>query len=82
MNYPYRVPVYLQLLPDGRTWSGHPTVRRITNSRPDDPIPGALIVKVTLNIPREAFAPIEPSASVDIDLDLATRTPTVTQEQA
>ena len=63
---------YLQVEPTFYRWgSGDPTLReirvkRVTQSRPRDPIPGSVIVKLTIDIADEAFLPLKPEATVVI----------------
>jgi len=46
------------------------TVVAITQSRPAKPRSGVVVVKLTLQFPVEAFMPLEPSAIIQIPLDM------------
>lgn len=60
-------------MPDYRT--GEKTVRavkaaRITQSRPDRPKPGTVVIKLTTRVPDAAFLPLRPEAVIEIPTDL------------
>lgn len=61
---------YLQVEPtfynsrEPRLWGI--AVKRVTQKRPDNPIPGSVVVKITLDIADEAFLPLKPEAVVVI----------------
>lgn len=61
--------VYLQVEPHISRYSGKPDsmhVARTTSSKPKKPLGGTVTVKVTLDIPVEAFMPLEPEATIVI----------------
>lgn len=66
---------HVQLRPEftryGRTLR-RVVLERATQEKPRKPVGGTLMVKVTLNIPDEAFMPLEPEAEVDVPVE-ATR---------
>lgn len=45
-------------------------VARITQKRPEKPIGGTVLVKLTLDIPDEAFLPLEPEAVIRVPASL------------
>lgn len=51
---------------------------RITKTKPTKPIAGAITVKLTLDIPEEAFMPLEPEAVIEIPVSHTHATPVVT----
>jgi hypothetical protein len=62
---------YAQVAPE---WSRYPVwgerqvngakVTRITQSRPDKPVGGTVLVKLTIRVPKAAFMPLRPEAIV------------------
>jgi hypothetical protein len=45
--------------------------RRITTKRPDRPIPGSILVKMSVDIDERAFEPYEPEVDIEIPADRA-----------
>jgi hypothetical protein len=43
--------------------------KRLTTKRPDRPIANSVLVKLTVNLPEEAFLPLEPAVEIDIPID-------------
>ena len=72
---------YLQLEPGaprayGKSgWSGssEATVVRCTNTKPDKPIPGCIVVKLQIRVPKEAWEPFAPEAVIDVPAELIQR---------
>lgn len=70
---------YLQLAPRAPraygSWynSSEASVVRCTNSKPEEPISGCIVVKVRIRVPIEAWGPISPEAIIDVPLDLVQR---------
>jgi hypothetical protein len=64
---------YLHIGKDRRTWSLRGIVRKHSNSRPDEPAAGCVVVKLRLRIPAEAFEPLAPEAVIDVPADLIQR---------
>lgn len=60
---------YLQLVPRfgyrGQSVHGI-SAQRVTTRKPNPPIAGSLVVKLTLDVPDAAFLPLAPSADVVI----------------
>ena len=55
-----RVSCYLQIVPtlrNGRAVGAR--VERVTQDRPRDPLPAAVLMQVTLDVPAAVFAPLE-----------------------
>lgn len=50
-------------------------VARITQKRPDSPIGGTVLVKLTIRIPDAAFLPLRPAAVIVIPEDMTSVTP-------
>lgn len=78
MSRVHEVPVYLQITRPryGYSYGGRwisAVARRLTVQRPEQPLPGAVVVKLTLRIPDEAFEPLRPQAVIDIPADLIQR---------
>lgn len=48
---------------------------RMTQSRPDRPIPGTVLVKLTVRVPAAAFYPLRPEAIVVVPESMAVATP-------
>lgn len=48
---------------------------RATQKRPDKPIAGTVLVKVTIRVPKAAFLPLRPEAIVVIPEDMTVATP-------
>lgn len=48
---------------------------RITQKRPTKPMSGSVTIKLTIDIPEEAFYPLRPEATVTIPADLTAVTP-------
>jgi hypothetical protein len=79
------VPVYLQVEPSFYGWDATrqreflrgAAMVRATQSRPSKPVPGTLLVKVTLRIAKDAFFPLAPSAVIVIPAALTDATPIV-----
>jgi len=44
-------------------------VKRVTRKRPDSPIPGSVVVKLSLDIADAAFMPLQPEATVSIAVE-------------
>lgn len=42
------------------------TVQRVTQKRPKQPLPGSVVVKLTIDIADAAFLPLTPAAVVEI----------------
>lgn len=73
-NHYVETTAYLQVRRDEqRPWLGRGTVARVTTKRPDPPLPGVVVVKVILLIPRVAFEPLTPEAVIEVPLDLVQR---------
>lgn len=53
------------------------TVVRCTNSKPAEPIPGCIVVKVKIRVPREAWEPLSPEAIIEVPAELVQRPVTV-----
>lgn len=51
--------------------SSEATAVRMTSKKPDKPIPGAVVVKVRIQIPRAAFEPLQPEAVVRVPAEFA-----------
>ena len=72
-----RCTAYLQIEPTFRRWvdqSGRHgvasvTAKRVSKKRPTAPLPGTMLVKITLEIPDEAFMPLEPKATIVVPLE-------------
>lgn len=66
---------YLQLVPQEHWIDNQPpigfTVKRVTQKRPKDTLPGAVVVKVNLTIDVEAFEQV-PVVNVEIPLSAIT----------
>ena len=65
---------YLQVEPTFWGWSSEPklrdiSVQRVTQKQPRNPIPGCVVVKVTLDIGDAAFYPLTPEATVVIPVE-------------
>lgn len=58
--------------PYGGTWPGsnQATAVRMTTGKPDKPIPGAVVVKVRVQVPAAAFEPLQPEAVVRVPEEL------------
>jgi len=76
------VTTYLHLRDNRRSWGFNPIVVKHSNTKPDEPAPGCVVVKVRIRIPREAFEPLQPEAVIDVPLDLIQRPIAVTAEDA
>lgn len=75
---------YVQLEPE---WSGRrdPSTgerklrgvkaTRITQGRPERPMPGTVVIKLTTRIPDAAFLPLRPEAVIEIPTDLTVANP-------
>ena len=50
-------------------------VVRVTQSRPGAPVPGTVLVKLTVRVPVAAFAPLRPAAVVVIPDDMTVAAP-------
>lgn len=69
---------YVQVEADVRTNYSGEYVRSIkavnlTQKRPTQPRPGAVMVKLTLRMPHEAFLPLSPEAVIEIPASLTER---------
>ena len=42
--------------------------RKISQKKPDKPIPGSVTLKLRLNIPKAVFLPLEPAADVTFEM--------------
>lgn len=49
------------------------TATRLTVDKPSKPIPGAVVVKVRIQVPKAAFEPLQPEAVVRVPEDLVQR---------
>lgn len=62
---------YLQLVP--QFYSGgnvyRVTAQRVTTKKPSPPIPGALVVRLTLDVPDAAYLPLSPAAEIVIPVE-------------
>lgn len=62
---------YLQIEPEWAYWDKTKLykikVKRVTQKKPDSPLPG-VVVKLNLDIPKEAFLPLAPEATIVIPL--------------
>lgn len=78
-----RTSFYVQIEPE---WYGHSRAdgeralrairaERITKKRPLQPLPGTVTIKLTVDVPDEAFYPLRPEAIVTIPADLTEHTP-------
>lgn len=73
---------YLQVEPEWARWSSKDIAKdvrdakivRSTQNRPDKPLPGTVLVKVTVRVPKAAFLPLSPEAVVTIPMDMAEAT--------
>jgi hypothetical protein len=73
---------YAQVTPE---WSAYPVygdkklvgakVARVTQTRPDKPIGGTVLVKLTIRLPASAFLPLRPEAIVVVPESLTSATP-------
>lgn len=75
---PHEVEMYVQIEREDypRYYNGKvrtAVARRITAKKPADPLPGAIVVKLTVRIPDEAFQPLTPAAIIDVPLELIQR---------
>jgi hypothetical protein len=65
---------YLQIegRPPGNTYDygDKAAVRGVTNTAPDAVKPGCIVVKVKLRIPKEAWLPFAPEATIDVPAEL------------
>lgn len=62
----------------GRTFG----VRKHSNKRPAEPMPGCVVVKIRIRLPEAAFDPLAPEVIVDIPADLIQHPVSVTAEDA
>lgn len=72
MTAPLFADAYLQVRKFTSYW-GTPREARVvrcTQTKPDEPIPGCIVVKVKLRIPVAAWGPFEPEAVIDVPADL------------
>jgi len=77
------VPVYVQVEPEwGHRFAGDEEAplrsakfARATKTRPDRPVPGTVLMKLTLRIPAGAFYPLRPEAIVIVPESLTDATP-------
>jgi len=58
--------------PYGSSYPGRSeaTAVRMTTGKPDKPIPGAVVVKVRIQVPAAAFEPLQPEAVVRVPEEL------------
>ena len=54
--------------------------KRLTTGRPSTPIPGSVVVKMTVEIPDEAFLPYQPEAEIIVPIDRTQRVIVVVPE--
>ena len=75
---------YAQVRPTFSTWRKTPTgdhavesaaVERVTQKRPARPVPGTVLVKLTIRLPKAAFYPLRPEAVVVVPESLAEANP-------
>ena len=74
---------YAQVEPEWRGWISSTGDRRLagakvvrlTQKRPEQPVPGTVLVKLTVRIPAGAFLPLRPEAIVVIPDDMTVTTP-------
>lgn len=65
---------YLQVEPEWSRWATRDSasevrdakIVRATQNRPERPVPGTVLVKVTVRLPKSAFLPLRPEAVVVI----------------
>lgn len=53
----------------------HVRAVRMTQDKPKKPLPGVVMVKLTVRIPEAAFRPLRPEAIIEIPEALTTHTP-------
>lgn len=79
MNPTREATAYLQIAPHaprpyGGYWgSSEASIMRCTNGKPETPLPGCIVVKVRIRVPKEAWEPISPEAVIDIPAELIQR---------
>ncbi len=73
---------YVQVVPEFSpyTYDGEQRVtgavaRRITQTRPAKPVADAVLVKLTINLPKAAFLPLRPEAVVVVPADFLQSAP-------
>lgn len=59
---------YLHISPDRRTYSSKGLVRRHGGTRPAEPDPGCVVVRLVIRIPATAWAPIQ-GGTIEISED-------------
>lgn len=50
-------------------------ITRVTQKRPESPLGGTVMLKLAVQIPKAAFLPLQPEATIVIPLDLVETTP-------
>ena len=79
---------YAQVRPTFSSWQKTPTgdsavesatVERITQKRPVRPVPGTVLVKLTIRLPKVAFYPMRPEAVVVVPESMTEATPVVVE---
>ena len=71
---------YLQVEKHSRHWL-RGVVRRATSKRPTEPLGNAVVVKLVIKIPEEAFEPLKPEATVVVPVDLVQKPVVVEAEE-
>jgi hypothetical protein len=69
----HEIPFYVQLGKRQRGWYLRPVLLRATQKRPEIAAPGAVVVRILVRIPDEAFEPLRPEAVIDVPLSLVQR---------
>ena len=64
---------YIQVEPEWASWDRDKlygiAAKRVTQKKPTSPIPGCVVVKLTLDIADAAFLPVQPQVEVMIPVD-------------
>lgn len=64
---------YIQVTPNWAYWDADRLdsirVQRVTQKKPESPIPGCVVVKLSLDIDDAAFYPLRPEVEVKIPVD-------------
>lgn len=78
--------MYAQIEPVWNYWNDQTKppvgakVRRLTQKKPDEPLGGCITVKLNIELPAQAFMPLEPEATIVVPAEFITQPITVTAE--